>query len=154
AFRFYVSALAVGRIAQTQAERMREEFSALNSVGARVEHSSRLLMELTRNVGIAAAIPALAQELDQIELVPLSDSRVLMILAARDRRVHNRVVTLDEPVAAEELAAVRNYVNRNFSGWQLGEARAELLRRMAAERALYAAVSSKLDLLCRKGLLE
>src|ERR1035438_1652261 len=54
----------------------------------------------------------------------------------------------------EELMSIRNYVNRNFSGWQLGAARRELLRRMLQERALYAAAMSQLQMLCRKGLLE
>ncbi len=105
-------------------------------------------------MGIAAAIPALAQELDQIELVPLSDNRVLMILATRDRMVRNRVVTLDEPASPDELASVRNYVNRNFAGWQLGAARRELLRRMLEDRELYDAALRKLQTLYRKGLLE
>jgi len=109
---------------------------------------------LTRNVGIAAAIPALSQELDQIELVPLSDNRVLMILATRDHMVRNRVVTLEEPASPDELASIRNYVNRNFSGWQLGAARRELLRRLLEERELYDAALRKLQTLYRKGLLE
>jgi heat-inducible transcriptional repressor len=44
-------------------------------------------------------------------------------------------------------------VNQSFSGWQLGEARRELLRRMAEERALYDALMRKLQWLCQKGLL-
>jgi heat-inducible transcriptional repressor len=111
-------------------------------------------MELTRNVGIAAAIPAMAQELDQIELVPLADRRVLMILATRDHMVRNRVVALDEAVTPDELVSIRNYVNGNFSGWRLGDARRELLRQMMEERALYDAVMRKLQLLCQKGLLD
>ena len=54
----------------------------------------------------------------------------------------------------DELISIRNYVNRNFSGWQLGEARRELLRRMLEERALYDAAMRKLQVLYRKGLLE
>jgi len=154
AFRFYVGSLTAGRLFSVESERLRSEFSALDTVGARVERSSHILMELTRNVGIAAAIPALAQELDQIELVPLADRRVLMILVTRDHMVRNRVVALDEPASPEELVSIRNYVNRNFSGWQLGEARRELLRRMAAERELYHAVMRKLQLLYQKGLLD
>ena len=154
AFRFYVGSLTAGRLFSVESERLRSEFSALDTVGARVERSSHILMELTRNVGIAAAIPALAQELDQIELVPLADRRVLMILVTRDHMVRNRVVALDEPASPEELVSIRNYVNRNFSGWQLGEARRELLRRMAAERELFHAVMRKLQLLYQKGLLD
>jgi heat-inducible transcriptional repressor len=154
AFRFYVRSLTAGRIASAESDRLRSEFSSLDTVGARVERSSYILMELTRNVGIAAAIPALAHELDQIELVPLADRRVLMILVTRDHMVRNRVVTLDEPSSPEELGSIRNYINRNFSGWKLGQARRELLRRMAEDRELYHAVLRKLQVLYQKGLLD
>jgi heat-inducible transcriptional repressor len=154
AFQLYVASLQGQRMLSSESDRLRHEFSGLDSIGARVERSSYLLMELTRNVGIAAAIPALSQELDQIELVPLSDNRVLMILATRDHMVRNRVVTLEEPASPDELASIRNYVNRNFAGWQLGAARRELLRRLLEERELYDAALRKLQTLYRKGLLE
>ena len=154
AFRLYVAALMAGRMVAVESERMRDELSGLPTVEARVERSSHILTELTRNVGIAAAIPELAQELDQIELIPLGGSRVLMILVTRDQMVRNRVLTLDEPIRSEELVSVRNYVNRNFAGWQLGAARRELLRRMTEERAMYDAVERKLQVLSQSGLLE
>jgi heat-inducible transcriptional repressor len=154
AFRFYVMSLTAGRFAAVESQRLRKELNELTTIEARVEHSSHILMELTRNVGIAAAIPALAQELDHLELVLLGDHRVLVILVTRDRMVRNRVLALEEPVSAEELASIRNYVNRNFAGWQLGAARRELLRRMAEERSLYEAAERKLQLLYRKGLLD
>jgi len=116
AFQLYVASLQGQPMLTSESDRLRREFSGLDTIGARVERSSYLLMELTRNVGIAAAIPALSQELDQIELVPLSDNRVLMILATRDRMVRNRVVALEEPASPDELASIRNYVNRNFAG--------------------------------------
>jgi heat-inducible transcriptional repressor len=154
AFRFYVSSLTAGRMAPIETDRLRSELSGLHTIEDRVERSSYLLMELTRNVGIAAVIPALAQELDQIELVPLSDSRVLVILVTRDQMVRNRVMALEEPASPDDLASIRNYVNRNFSGWQLGAARRELMRRMAEDRALYDAGQRKLQSLYRQGLLE
>src|SRR5579862_4374176 len=58
AFRFYVRSLTVSRIASYESERLRNQFVGLHTVGAGVERSSHILMELTRNVGIAAAIPA------------------------------------------------------------------------------------------------
>jgi heat-inducible transcriptional repressor len=154
AFRHYVGSLTAGRIQAADAERLRSEFSGLPTVQAQVERSSHVLMELTRNVGIAAAIPALLQQLDQIELVPLADRRVLMVLATRDHMVRNRVVSLDEAATPEELISIRNYVNRNFSGWQLGKARRELLRRMLEDRELYDATARKLQALYQKGLLD
>ncbi|MBV8730080.1 MAG: heat-inducible transcription repressor HrcA [Acidobacteriia bacterium] len=157
AFRCYVASLVANRLARpisaSEADRLRKELSGLPTIEARVERSSQVLMELTRNVGIAAAIPALAQELDQIELLHLGGNRVLMVLVTRDQMVRNRVLTLDEPVTPDELISVRNYVNRNFSGWQLAAARHELLRRMEEERAMYDAVERKLRLLSQNGLL-
>jgi heat-inducible transcriptional repressor len=153
AFRHYVGTLTISRIA-AESERLRNELSGLHTVEERVERSSHILMEMTRNVGIAAAIPATAQELDQIELIPLGGDRVLMVLVTRDHMVRNRVLALEETVSVDELTSIRNYVNHNFSGWKLGAARRELLRRMAEDRALYDAAQRKLQLLYEKGLLE
>src|SRR5579871_2058736 len=154
AFRFYVRSLTASRVANADTERVRSEFAGLQTIGAHVERSSYILMELTRNVGIADAIPPLAQELDQIELVPLSDCRVLAVVVTRDHIVRNRVVALDHPISPDELASIRNYVNRNFSGWQLGDARRELLRRVAEDRALYDATLRNLTVLYQKGMLD
>src|SRR5271169_4507587 len=103
AFQFYVRSLTAMRIATTECERLRSEFSGLQTVAAQMERSSYVLMELTRNVGIAAAMPGLAQQLEQIELVPLSDRRVLMVLVTSDHVVRNRVVALEQAVSPEEL---------------------------------------------------
>jgi heat-inducible transcriptional repressor len=154
AFRFYVSSLAAARVAAAEAGRLSTEFSNLDTVGACVERSSHILVEMTRNVGITAAIPTHSQELDQIELIPLADRRVLTILVTRDRMVRNRVVTLEEAVSPGELANIRNYINRNFHGWQLGEARRELVRRLLQDRELYQDAMRKLQVLYQKGLLD
>src|ERR1022692_1107669 len=50
---------SAGRVTATESDRMTNEFRALDTVGERVERSSYILVELTRNVGIAAAIPEL-----------------------------------------------------------------------------------------------
>jgi heat-inducible transcriptional repressor len=154
AFRFYVSSLTVSRVAHAEADRLSNEFSTLDTVVARVERSSFILMEMTRNVGSAAALPALSQELEQIELIPLADRRVLTILVTRDRMVRNKVVALDEPIQADELISIRNYINRNFSGWQLGDARRELVRRMLQDRELFQDAMRKVQVLYRNGMLD
>lgn len=154
AFRHFVRSIVAGRIAIVDAERVRAELSEANTVEGRLERSSHILTELTRNMGIAAAMPTSSQILDQIELLSLPDGRVLMVLVTKDRMVRNRVVTLDEPAGQDELTSIRNYVNRNFSGWSLREARLELLRRMDLERAAYDAVMRKLTVLYGKGLLQ
>ncbi len=154
AFRVFVSSLNAVRISEPESERLRTALEEVYTVEERVELCSRILSDLTRNVGIAVAVPGSAQELDQVEILPLGDRRVLMILVTRDRIVRERVVALDEPIAAEDLVSIRNYVNRNFSGWKLSDARRELVRRMEVDRAIFDATLRKLELLYQKGLLE
>jgi len=154
AFRDYVQSLNAGRIPPVDAARLRSELSEAPTAADRFARSCHILTELTRNVGIAAALPPAVRELDQIELVPLGEGRILVILVTRDRTVHNRVVVLEESVSSEELIHIRNYVNQNFGGWRLEDVRRELLQRIAEERAIYDAVLRKLTLLYRKGLLD
>jgi heat-inducible transcriptional repressor len=154
AFQVYARSLGTRRISEVETERLRSELGEIHTVEGRIERCSRILMELTQNVGIAAALPVSGQELDQIELVPLADRRVLMILVTRDHMVRNRVVALDEVIAPENLVSIRNYVNRNFSGWRLEEARRELLHRMMADHALYDAARRHMEALYQRGMLE
>jgi heat-inducible transcriptional repressor len=154
AFRSYVQSLARSRLLIAELQRLQNELSLMNTMEARVERSSHMLMEMTSSVGITAAIPTSSQTLDQVELIGLADQRVLMVVVTRDRMVHNRVVSLGEPVSQDELGSIRNYLNRNFSGWTLSEIHAELKRRFEQQSAAYDELLKKLTLLYSKGLLD
>jgi len=154
AFRSYVQSLARSRLLIAELQRLRNELGLMNTMEARVERSSHMLMEMTSSVGITAAIPTSSQTLDQVELIGLADQRVLMVVVTRDRMVHNRVVSLGEPVSQDELGSIRNYLNRNFSGWTLSEIHAELKRRFEQQSAAYDELLKKLTLLYSKGLLD
>jgi heat-inducible transcriptional repressor len=154
AFRSYVQSLARSRLLIAELQRLRSELSLLTTMEARVERSSHMLMEMTSSVGITAAIPTSSQTLDQVELIGLSDQRVLMVVITRDRMVRNRVVSLGEPVSQDELGSIRNYLNRNFSGWNLSAIHTELKYRIEQQSAAYDELLKKLTLLYSKGLLD
>jgi heat-inducible transcriptional repressor len=154
AFRSYVQSLARSRLLIAELQRLRSELSLLTTMEARVERSSHMLTEMTRSVGITAAVPTSSQTLDQVELISLADHRVLMIVVTRDRMVRNRVVTLAEPVSQDELGSIRNYLNRNFNGWMLSDIHDELKRRFEQQSAAYDELLKKLTLLYSKGLLD
>jgi heat-inducible transcriptional repressor len=153
AFREFAGNVTAGPLPAADCQHIFNEMQSGETLEERVGIASRVLTQITRNVGIAAALPSSSQELEHIELVGLSDKRVLMIVATRDRMVRNRVVTLDRALSSDDLVQLRNYVNANFAGWTLEKARAELLRRIEEERAAYDAVLQHLTLLYQKGLL-
>ena len=154
AFRSYVQSLARARVLSGELRRLRTEFGQTNTMEARVERSSHMLTAMTRSLSITAAIPTSSQTLHQIELVGMADRRVLMVVVTRDRMVRNRVVELDEHISQDELASIRNYVNRNFAGWTLSEIHTELRVRLEQQSAAYDALLKKLTQLYTKGLLD
>ncbi len=154
AFRHYARSVSVGPLKAAELERLRAEFQGIETIEGRAERSSHVLMEWTGNVGITAAIPLAGQTLHQVELLALADRRILMIVVTRDGMVRERVVSLEEALTQDELDSIRNYLNWNFSGWVLEDARRELARRLEHESALFDAILRRLALLRSKGLLD
>ncbi|MBV8552079.1 MAG: heat-inducible transcription repressor HrcA [Acidobacteriaceae bacterium] len=154
AYQSYTKTLMSSRLVQTELDRLHIEIRSAGGVEARIERSSKLLTEITRNFGIAAAIPTENQTLDQVELLGLPDRRILMVVITRDRMVRNKVINVDDTVSQDELASIRNYINYNFSGWVLPNIHRELKRRFELESATYDAILRRVSLLYSKGLLD
>lgn len=154
AFRAYVEGLPTRRLGASELLRVRSELSVTDSMGERLEKTSHLLTEMTRNVGIAAAIPTDTQTLAKVEFVLLADTRVLMVVETRDRIVRNRVVALDTRANQDELNTVRNFLNESYSGWTLGAIRRDLRMRLAEDRAAYDTLLCQLQALYQNGLLD
>ncbi|HZQ53672.1 MAG TPA: heat-inducible transcriptional repressor HrcA [Bryobacteraceae bacterium] len=154
AYQSYVKTLFSSRIVQAELDRLHTEIQKINTVEGRIERSSKLLTEITRNFGIAAAIPTENQTLDQVELLGLPDHRILMVVVTRDRMVRNKIITVDDHISPDELVSIRNYINYNFGGWLLQNIHLELKRRFELESAAYDAILRRVNVLYSKGLLD
>jgi heat-inducible transcriptional repressor len=153
-FQSYAKTVARSRIVRSELERLLAELQKTSTMEARIERSSQLLTELTRSFGIAAAIPSENQSLDQVELLLLTDHRILMVVVTKDKTVRNRVVQIDGKVTQDELTSIRNYINYNFSGWALPNIHRELKRRFELESATYDAILKRVNQLYSVGLLD
>lgn len=154
AFQSYANTLLGSRVIKAELDRLHDDIQRAGGVEARIERSSRLLTEITRNFGIAAAIPSQQQTLDKVELVGLPERRVLMVVVTRDGMARNKVISLDDPISPDELVSIRNYVNYHFSGWTLPSIHLELKRRLQLESATYDAILKRVQQLYRHGLLD
>jgi heat-inducible transcriptional repressor len=154
AYQSYVRTLVGSRIVQAELDRLHAEIQKANTVEGRIERSSKLLTEITRNFGIAAAIPTENQTLDQVELLCLPDRRILMVVVTRDRIVRNKVISVDDYISQDELTSIRNYINYNFGGWMMQNIHRELKRRLELESAAYDAILKRVSLIYSKGLLD
>jgi heat-inducible transcriptional repressor len=153
-FQSYVGTLLGSRIIQGELDRLHIELQNAGGVEARIERSSKLLTEITRNFGIAAAIPTENQTLESVELISLPERRILMVVITRDRLVRNKVIQVEDHVTQDELYSLRNYINHNFKGWAIPLIHLELKRRLELDSAAYDAILRRVNQLYNKGLLD
>src|SRR5438128_1775483 len=114
--------------------------------------ASHLLSDLSENVGIVIS-PSISRDLiKHIEFVRLSDGRILVITVSKVGLVQDRLVRVDEDFTQDELDRTARYVKANFSGMSLVAIRAELIRRMSEEKAIYDRLLQNAILLCERGL--
>lgn len=154
AFQSYVRTLLGSRIIQGELDRLHIELQNAGGVEARIERSSKLLTEITRNFGIAAAFPTENQTLQSVELISLPDRRILMVVITCDRLVRNKVIQVEDHVTQDELYSIRNYINHNFKGWAIPLIHLELKRRLDLDSAAYDAILRRVNQLYTKGLLD
>ena len=88
---------------------------------------SGLLSEVTHMAGVVSAPRPAQVTLRQIEFLPLSDNRILVILVTNDREVQNRILNTDRRYEASELQQAQNFINEHYSGADLGTVRERLL---------------------------
>lgn len=119
-----------------------------------MSRASQLLSQLSENVGIVLS-PSLSHEIiKHIDFVRLGDGRILVITVSRAGIVQDRVVKIDEDLTQDELNTTANYVNAHFTGMSLSAIRAELLKRLSEEKALYDRLLQNAIMICNRELTE
>lgn len=96
--------------------------------------ASNFLSAVTQLAGVVT-VPRRAQTaLRQIEFLPLSERRVLVILVLNDRDVQNKLIHVNRDYTEEELRQAGNYLTEKFGGRDLAQARRHLLKELRDTR--------------------
>lgn len=86
-----------------------------------VHRTVRLLAQLTRQVAVVQ-YPSLARSrVRHLELVPISTTRLMLVVITDTGRVEQRLVELPAPIAADDVLDLRRTVNEKLVGIQLSE---------------------------------
>jgi heat-inducible transcriptional repressor len=95
---------------------------------------SKMLSSITSMAGVVTAPRGQQTVLRQIEFLPLSDNRILVILVINDREVQNRILHSEHSFSADELQRAANYINENYVGVDLADIRERLLADLESTR--------------------
>jgi heat-inducible transcriptional repressor len=145
-YRFYVDLLLEskrsGRTANAVEARLRRDSSA-PLVDSVLSQASHVVSQASKHVGFAIGPAHESAVFDRVEFIPLSATRVLVVIVARGGHVIQKVIDVSEPVSADELRQAANYLNAEFSGLPLRRAREAVLDLMNEERLLYDALMAR-----------
>ena len=150
---FNSSSLASGQLSDARREQIEDSFTGVNSSNEYLERTSHVLALISSGLGVALASATAGQVLEHIHFSRLSTGRVLAVLVTQNGAVLDRVLALDRELTHLELETAARYLNENFRGWPIERIRAEVARRMDAEREAYRQMLASVEELCRKGAL-
>src|SRR5690348_8650837 len=102
---------------------------------ALVAAASQFLSSVTRLAGVVTLPRTQQASITQIEFVGLAENRVLVVLVFNDREVQNRIIQLERYYSPDELKRASNYLNEQFRGRGLPQARQEILRQLSETQA-------------------
>lgn len=87
-----------------------------------VHRTVRLLAQLTRQVAVVQYPSLTRSSVRHLELVPLSTTRVMVVVITDTGRVEQRLVELPGPTAGDDITELRQLANAKLAGRQLAEA--------------------------------
>jgi heat-inducible transcriptional repressor len=135
-YRFFVDTLLRQRPQSDDAQMLSELNQRLDQEEDRdpkalVAVASQMLSSLTHLAGVVTIPRQPHQSLSQIEFLPLSENRVLVVMVINGRDVQNRIVHLERYYPAEELRRAANFLNQQFGGKELSQIRSDIVAELA-----------------------
>ena len=145
-YRFYVDLLLESKRSRRTASAVEARLRR-DSPGALVDsllsQASHVVSQASRHVGFALRPAHEAAVFERVEFIPLSSTRVLVVIVARGGHVIQKAIDVDEVLDADDLRRAANYLNGEFSGLPLHRAREAVLERIREERLLYDALLAR-----------
>lgn len=100
-----------------------------------VQSASSLLATISAQAGLVTVPRQETQELRQVEFLPLSGDRVLVILVVNEREVQNRIIHTQRVFSESQLREAAAMVNQRFAGQPLRLVQEHILREMQDARS-------------------
>jgi heat-inducible transcriptional repressor len=152
AYRYYVEQLSgETHLSKENQSIIQDTLTGVSDVEEFMERTSHVLSLISRGVGVTVASTGPRNALEHVYFSRLGDLKVLAVLVTKSGVVRDRVLRMDIPQADLDLAA--RYLNENFRGWTMEDMRAELARRIEAERGEYQQLMKSIERLYQQGAL-
>ncbi len=130
-YRLFVdSLLQIRPLDEDALSSIRSELNPDKTAAELVQSASAALATITSQAGVVTVPRREGNQLRHIEFLPLSDSRVLVILVINEKEVQNRIIHTQRAYSEEELRTAAEMVNQRYSGSLLSEVKLRILSEM------------------------
>jgi heat-inducible transcriptional repressor len=122
-YRIYVDSLVLlEKLSETEEKRLREEiivdYAAVDDL---LEQTARILASISQQLGVTIA-PRFDQGiLTRIELIPVAEKKILVILAVKSGLIRTILLEADSPLTNKALEETARVLNERLGGLSLGE---------------------------------
>lgn len=146
AYRFYVEAQLpdeIEHIPLRARSRMRSQLSEVEQdVDVWATVAAELLAELAGNMAVATFPRSKESRVKHLELVPLQDMLLMLIVVLGQARLRRQLIRLEEPLNPSELEATTNKMNAQLTGLSRREINAKVMDLTPFEKDLAIATSA------------
>ena len=91
-----------------------------------INSAADMLSQLTQFAGVVMIPKRKRIAFKHLEFLPLSETRILVIIVTSDGNVQNRIIMAEKTYSASELTQASNYFNANFAGQTFEEVQQKL----------------------------
>ena len=127
-YRLFVdSLLCIEQLAEREVERMAREMVPEYGIQNLVKRTSSMLSDITKLAAVVMLPRTQQNSLEQIEFIPLSKNRILVILVLSNKEIQNRIIHTAKTYTQSQLQRTANYLNSTCRGKDLDTIRSEVL---------------------------
>jgi len=153
-YRLYVDWLLQARRRLKSTDDIEGRLRRGGAVGDLLENVSHELARASHQIAFAMTPAGATVRLRHINFVTLDTHKVLIIVVATGNQITHKVVETPEPYDIAALEQAAQYINAEFAGLTLLEAREAIVARMLEERHLYDVLLTRALRLAQTGLDE
>jgi heat-inducible transcriptional repressor len=133
-YRYYVDqVMGQEDLAETDREQIRQCMAAQlreGNIQGLIEQVSKVVAEVSQNLGVALKPRFEQGTFERLELVHLSESKVLLVLTIKSGLVKTIVMEIDSAIDVAEIDETRRVINERLSGLTVAEIRDSVLERL------------------------
>lgn len=125
-YRFFVDTLLkIQPLQQLEIQRLQYELSSPDPQEL-ITSAAHVLSTLTQFAGLVMLPKRQSVAFRQLEFLPLSDKRILLIIVTTDGQVQNRIIQTEKTYSPSELTQAANFFNQHYTGCTFEQAHRKL----------------------------